>query len=172
MTPLTLRDWIDPRRFYNPTFRAGRLLFFWGGVVYPFLALAALGIIAGILEVMLGYYDQSPLLDAVFGAAYLGFIVCGLLISVRRLKDLGKSAWYLLWGIVPLASFILGIWLLLGPGVPVELQSEIIPPSTLRSAAATPPTQVIQKARFCHSCGNAHATDARFCISCGQQVVA
>jgi uncharacterized membrane protein YhaH (DUF805 family) len=44
------------------------------------------------------------------------FLWCGLALSAKRCHDMDCSAAALLWGIVPIASIVLCLWLLLGAG--------------------------------------------------------
>ena len=41
------------------------------------------------------------------GLISLAFLIPGIAVSVRRLHDIGKSGWNLLWGFIPLVGLIL-----------------------------------------------------------------
>jgi uncharacterized membrane protein YhaH (DUF805 family) len=80
---------------------------YWFWVLFVVLASIAASVIdtavtQGILGVVIG----------------LGLFIPNLAVSVRRLHDIGKSGWNLLWGLVPLLGFIYLIYLYVQPGDP------------------------------------------------------
>ncbi|MCL4389873.1 MAG: DUF805 domain-containing protein [Patescibacteria group bacterium] len=58
---------------------------------------------------------------------YTGLIMYGLSISIRRLHDLGKSGWYLLINLIPVANIIMAFVLWLMPGSKTENQYGLPP---------------------------------------------
>lgn len=162
----TARDWIDPTRLYNPSVPAGRLMYVWGSIVYPIALFIAASLILGLLY---GSGIESGLAEGLFGAFYIGYIVAGLLIAIRRLRDLGKSGWYLLWGLVPLANIILGLWLLFAPGVARETPRP--EPLTPRPPEVTfePPKVKMLPDGSCPKCQAKVPEVAKSCPWCGTQ---
>ncbi|MGW3289388.1 DUF805 domain-containing protein [Streptomyces sp. NPDC001002] len=61
------------------------------------------GIIYVVLLVIALASKQSALLGLV-GLFYLGVLIPSLAVGVRRLHDTGRSGWWLLFGIVPIAG--------------------------------------------------------------------
>ncbi|MFG2379180.1 DUF805 domain-containing protein [Streptomyces sp. NPDC048504] len=61
------------------------------GIIYVVLAAIAVG-------------TKAPALFAVLGIFYVGILLPSLAVGVRRLHDTGRSGWWLLFGIVPLAG--------------------------------------------------------------------
>lgn len=49
---------------------------------------------------------NSDTFTNVLGVAYLAVIIPSLAVGVRRLHDIGKSAWYLLWVLLPIIGWI------------------------------------------------------------------
>jgi uncharacterized membrane protein YhaH (DUF805 family) len=45
--------------------------------------------------------------DILYGIAALGLLLPGLAVGARRLHDIGKSAWLLLVGLIPILGFLL-----------------------------------------------------------------
>ena len=64
-----------------------------------------------IISIILGYVDRSigtQFISTLYGLAVL---IPGIAVSVRRLHDIGKSGWNLLWGLIPIiGAIILIIW--------------------------------------------------------------
>ncbi|MBN2890847.1 MAG: DUF805 domain-containing protein [Bacteroidales bacterium] len=72
---------------------------FWYFVLANFLV----GFILGFIKI--GGY---PIFSSIYSLAVL---VPGLAVGARRLQDLGKSGWYLLFGLIPIAgAIILIVW--------------------------------------------------------------
>ena|SRR5215218_10080788 len=70
--------------------RAGRAEFWWF-----FLAQVVVLLITGMIS------------DILYFIAALGLLLPGLAVGARRLHDIGKSAWLLLVGLVPILGFLL-----------------------------------------------------------------
>ena len=190
MTSTSFRDWVDPFRLYNPRVPAGRLMYLWGGSIYPLVWVVILGVAATIAEAVLGYYDETPILDCLMAPTYLGALVMGVLMTLRRLRDLGRSGWMILLAVVPFASFFFALYLLFTPGKPAlhaPIQrggalaqlpyapnapnlpnTDAVPPPSppLRASSAAPKTSLDQ-ATVCAHCGGQLAAGARYCAVCG-----
>lgn len=80
-----------------------------GGIVI-FAAVSGDGDIEGDLESMTGPQMTVTCLLLV------AFVWISLAAAIRRCHDLGWSGWWVLLAMVPLASFIQGLWLLCAPG--------------------------------------------------------
>lgn len=177
---MAARDWIDPTRLYNPGKPAGRLMYFWGSAIYPLLAFIVAAFCAASVEAALGYYNESPLLDLISTPLTLAFFLGIVLITIRRLRSLGKSGWYILWSFVPLANLVFGLWLLFAPGT--ILVPGIAPSSATNhsiSQASGPPAPTAGPSseqpyaisrRYCPACGSSVIPGAQYCMSCGIQL--
>jgi uncharacterized membrane protein YhaH (DUF805 family) len=171
---MSARDWIDPTRLYNPASPAGRLMYAWGAFIYPLVAMALLGGCGGLVDQSLGYYSgpgsgPGPIDQAIILLGIVVMILGGILVTLRRLRDLGKPGTYILLGLVPLVSLVFWIWLLFAPGTPWPAP---LPAARGPSPAPTPP-RVPDSARldrYCSSCGSPLIEGALYCASCGQPV--
>jgi uncharacterized membrane protein YhaH (DUF805 family) len=63
------------------------------------------GIIYIVLAIIVGVSKSSAGI-AILGVFYLAILLPSLAVGVRRLHDIGKSGWWLLFGIVPLVGGI------------------------------------------------------------------
>ena len=70
-----------------------------------------------ILSVMFGGYDEILLVIPCGIWGLIAFII-GLSLLVRRLHDIGKSAWHLLWFLLPYAGAIVIFVMTLLPSAP------------------------------------------------------
>ena len=64
----------------------------------------------------------------------LGLLLPGIAVSVRRLHDIGKSGWNILWGLVPLLGTIYLIYLYVQPSEPGANEYGASPGGTLATA--------------------------------------
>jgi uncharacterized membrane protein YhaH (DUF805 family) len=48
----------------------------------------------------------------------LGLLLPGIAVAIRRMHDIGKSGWNILWGLIPLLGLIYLIYLYVQPGDP------------------------------------------------------
>jgi uncharacterized membrane protein YhaH (DUF805 family) len=109
--------------------RASRAEFVW-------VELAAIGLAVIHLVVI----DYWPEIRRDLAPHVVSGIISGLLfwvqiaVSVRRLHDLDKSGWVLVWSIVPVAGLIILIWLVVRSGTPG--QNRFGPPASLRVVLA------------------------------------
>ncbi|MQA00449.1 MAG: DUF805 domain-containing protein [Dehalococcoidia bacterium] len=87
--------------------RAGRPAF-WYWVLFAFLV----GLVASLVDEMFG---GSNVID---GLVSLALLLPGLAVSVRRLHDIGKSGWNILWGLIPVLGWIYLIYLYIQPSEP------------------------------------------------------
>lgn len=92
--------------------------FFEGRVPRSTYCAMIVGVIAGVFALaFLG--DGLP--EAVITMLAITFTVganlLGISFGVRRLHDIDKSGWWILLSVVPLANLILGIMLLIQPGI-------------------------------------------------------
>lgn len=165
MGMLTARDWLDPRRLYDPRVPSGRLMFIWGGYLFPLISITVLGLALVFLETMLGYYSSSPLLDIFEPFAYLGSILLFVLVAIRRLKDLDKSGWYLLLGLVPFINLVLIVWMIFAPSV-----QQAVAPSVTPSRIPSPSPDKSPGSKFCSSCGGELSGRPQFCEHCGAMI--
>jgi len=154
-------------------------MYLWGTSIYPLIVFVAVSFCAASAEGSSGSYDGTPFLDLMSFAYFLGAI----LISIRRLKDLGKSGWFILLGFVPLVNLIFGLWLLLAPGTSQQLVVASDRPaqdtdSWRPSIPPQPPPEVTLPQRhplsvqFCPSCGSQVIRDAQYCMNCGVRLPA
>jgi uncharacterized membrane protein YhaH (DUF805 family) len=185
------RDWLDPTRLYNPKVPAGRLLYVWGGWIYPLLWIFAISIGAMVLEGMMGYYDTSPILDILTVPVELACIVVAILMVLRRLRDLETTGWAILVMFVPVVNFLFSLYLIFAPGkrgklvgvpaseavITVEpvaptVERQLTPPVAAipAPAPATPSLASVEKPRrasTCNRCGSPLDPAARYCVVCG-----
>ena len=94
---------------------------YWGTVLFNVLILAVLTIILSFVCTILfssieinGEVTFSPLffllLDTPIYIYLLIWVLPGLAVSVRRLHDIGKSGWNVLWGFLPIVGTIMLIY--------------------------------------------------------------
>ncbi len=110
---MSIRDYIDPTRLYNPTSRAGRIAFAWGLIAYPAIA----SLIAGGLLVAArsGGLDESVI--SVLGFAFsMALWASSILIVLRRIRDLGHSGWGIFLLLFPEVNLLIVLYLFFRPG--------------------------------------------------------
>ncbi len=70
-----------------------------------------LAIIALVLVVSLLFGNDNPISSILIVVYYLGVIIPSLAVTVRRLHDIGKSGWNILFGMIPLVGpILLFVW--------------------------------------------------------------
>jgi uncharacterized membrane protein YhaH (DUF805 family) len=116
--PTAIRNWFDPTRLYNPTVRGGRLVFLWGLAVYPLIAIIVL---IGITDGISSYSGQLISLEERLWEVAL--LVASVMMILRRLRDLGKSGWTVLLGLIPLVNLFFLLYLLVSPGIREPVQA-------------------------------------------------
>ena len=115
---------IPLRRFADFSGRARRREF-WSWVMFVWVAMLALMILDSMLGLggsatgyaeggSVGFNLKGGLLTLLFAAAAL---IPSLSVSVRRLHDVGKSGWTLLFWLIPLIGWFYLIYLYLQPGI-------------------------------------------------------
>ena len=87
------------RKYVDFSGRSGRPEFWWF-----FLFQLAVMLVAGMVS------------DMLYGIAALALLLPGLAVSARRLHDIGKSAWFLLLGLIPLLGFLVLLYWFVQPG--------------------------------------------------------
>ncbi len=92
-------------RKYSQFDGRARRLEYWMFVLWHMLILLGLSLFATRWDGGIGAY-----LDVVYAVMVL---IPGLAVTVRRLHDTGRSGWWILLGLVPIASFILVVILCL-----------------------------------------------------------
>lgn len=75
---------------------------YWMFTLFNFIAAVILAAIGGIIHT-----------QALYGLYVLGVFLPSIAVSIRRLHDTGRSGWWLLIGIVPLAGLVLLYFMIL-----------------------------------------------------------
>lgn len=91
--------------------------------VYSTMGIAWLAVAGGPSIVKSGFFSVSPLLELLFPLAYVMLPVLFLPLAatmVRRLHDVGKSGLFLIWLAVPVAGWLLLLYLCYGESLPGE----------------------------------------------------
>ncbi len=97
--------------------RARRSEYWWFAICYFVLQLiiniVSLGMIAGAIFGEMSYYDSTfSMFQTVSMILGLGLFLPSLAVTVRRLHDIGKSGWNILWAAIPLiGSIIVLVWM-------------------------------------------------------------
>ena len=68
------------------------------------LALFILGLIVAIIELAMGYEDQSSPISTLID---LALFLPGLGVFVRRMHDIGRSGWNFFWALLPIIGWII-----------------------------------------------------------------
>ena len=111
-------------RFFTTMQKAGRLEYFLVSLVLSgFSYLAAVYLLQIDVELIEGE-DVATLDNVSFNAGALGLFAVAMSLvmffsiinTLRRLKDLQKSGWYILLFLVPIVSFFFSLYLLFAPG--------------------------------------------------------
>lgn len=88
------------------TGRARRSEYWWFYLFYVVVLIAAV-VLDNLLNITFDYSFYGP----IYCIAGLVFVLPFLAVSIRRLHDIGKSGWNILWGIIPIIGFIvLLVW--------------------------------------------------------------
>lgn len=82
-------------------------------VIYLLILVGAF--IIGLLYGTVTEYSEESLSILLF-FLYIPMIVYAAKLNTLRLHDLGKSGWYQLWGLVPIANVVVSLYILLGGG--------------------------------------------------------
>ncbi|MGG5818273.1 DUF805 domain-containing protein [Falsiroseomonas sp. HW251] len=111
---------------------------FWWFVLFNFCAQIAASIVDGIISAIIGFSALSFLV-------MLGLLVPGIAVSIRRMHDLGKSGWFILLGLIPIAGPIILIVFYVKPGQPGPNQYG---PDPLAGAGAAMPAYAAPPASY------------------------
>lgn len=86
--------------------RARRSEYWWFVLFYSLVLIAA-----AILDNLFGITIEHTFYGAIYCIAALVLFLPNLAVTVRRLHDINKSGWNILWGIIPLiGSILLIVW--------------------------------------------------------------
>lgn len=86
--------------------RARRSEYWWFVLFYSLVLIAA-----AILDNLFGITIEHTFYGAIYCIAALVLFLPNLTVTVRRLHDINKSGWNILWGIIPLiGSILLIVW--------------------------------------------------------------
>ncbi|MFV2032766.1 MAG: DUF805 domain-containing protein [Gammaproteobacteria bacterium] len=107
--------------FYQPSIfsfkgRIGRLRYLAYGVGTSIVLMAVLMPIVGGTMVVAGGDGQSILVIVAMAVFYIAAIALSVMFGKRRLNDLNRAGWWLLFFIVPLLNLVLTIYLIFFPG--------------------------------------------------------
>ena len=98
---------------------------FWWFALFQVVVLAVLGIISQTVE----------------GLAALALLLPGLAVGARRLHDIGKSAWFLLVGLIPIIGWLVLIYWFVQPSAASNEYGTIASASAPVSAEVVPGRQ-------------------------------
>lgn len=99
------------------TGRARRSEYWWFFLCYSVIQLvfnfASLGMMSGVMSGEMSYNDPSYMLFMIASVVIgLGLFLPSLAVTVRRLHDIGKSGWNILWGVIPIVgAIIVLVWM-------------------------------------------------------------
>lgn len=189
---MTIRDWIDPFRVYDGSTPARRLMYLWGVIVFPVVVLIFVSAIALTIDFVVGNNAENSLINVAWIGWYVFYLVAGLIVSGRRLKDLGRPGSDVILLFLPLVNIVLGFQLLFKLGIS-HGDSEKVPSilgsprdrhynesNTLLEHYAGPAQR--EKAnpfdrnietpasKFCFKCGEKLPSGSVYCPSCGVQI--
>lgn len=115
---MSLRDYFDPTRLYNPSVAADRLAFFWGQL-YAILVLSLLSVLSRLVFGQAVSPAGGPTAgDEGDGVLALLFLAALVTLLMRRSKDLGWSKWGFLLAFVPIVNIGVAFEMFLMPGKP------------------------------------------------------
>lgn len=93
--------------FFSAKGRIRRSAFFWRALILGVIAFAILGIIESS-------YDEGTIMF--LSVTFLVLVVFGWIQSIKRLHDLNQTGWLSLLQLIPVVSFIFGLYLLFADG--------------------------------------------------------
>ncbi|HEX9719660.1 MAG TPA: DUF805 domain-containing protein [Ramlibacter sp.] len=91
------------RKYVDFSGRAARPEFWWF-FLFQVIVMAVTGMMSDILN----------------GIAALALLLPGLSVGARRLHDIGKSAWFLLLGLIPILGFLVLLYWFVQPSAPAN----------------------------------------------------
>ena len=111
-----VRDWLDPRRLYDPRVPAGRVVFFWGLAIFPPVVIfVLLTVILIVLETAAPNFSPDYI-GIIVWPFMLAWVAAAVAITRRRLLQLRRSPNWVLVAILPIVNLPLFLYLLLKPG--------------------------------------------------------
>ena len=115
-----LREWIDPRRLYDPRVPAGRLAFLWGLAIFPPMVIfVLLTVILIVVETVAPNID-TDYIGIIVWPFMLAWVAAAVAITRRRLLQLHWSQRWVLVAILPIVNLPLFLFLLVIPGPPAS----------------------------------------------------
>lgn len=105
----TMVDWfkkVVKENYANFDGRARRSEY-WYFVLANFLLVLSISIAGGIVVGLLNLESLSFIFGGLYALVSLGLIIPSLAVAVRRLHDVGRSGWFLLIALIPLAGLVL-----------------------------------------------------------------
>ena len=110
------REWIDPRRLYDPRVPAGRLVFLWGLAIFPPVVIfVLLTVILIVVETAFPNVDPDYI-GIIVWPFMLAWVAAAVAMTRRRLLDLKLSQRWVWVAILPIVNLPLFIYLLVKPG--------------------------------------------------------
>ena len=110
-------------KFYTPYGRASRSEFWWY-FLFLIIISGVIGVIGGFLEAVSEEQVWIGIILQCFSALLCASIICA---EIRRLHDIGKSGWNVLWSLIPLIGGIYVLILLCKASQPEENQYGPLP---------------------------------------------
>lgn len=78
---------------------------YWMFFLFNFLIAFAIGLVSGVLAILMGW---GPEINSVAGGVYsLAVAIPGIAVGVRRMHDIGRSGWWILFPVVNLVMLCL-----------------------------------------------------------------
>ena len=110
------REWIDPRRLYDPRLPAGRLIFLWGLAIFPAVVIfVLLTVILMVVETLWPNIDPD-VIGIIVWPFMLAWVAAAVAITRRRLLQLKWAQRWVWVAILPVINLLLFFYLLVVPG--------------------------------------------------------
>ncbi len=134
---------------------------YWMFFLFNFLA----GIVLGLADAVISWVVPFGWLFASLGSIYsLAVLVPSIAVGVRRLHDTGRSGWWLLIGLVPLAGFIILLIFFIEDSQPGPNQYG---PNPKEFGDSPNNYQSSTGGQYCRNCGTQMPPGSSFCQKCG-----
>ena len=113
------RDWIDPRRLYDPRVPAGRLVFLWGLAIFPPVVIFVLLTVILIVVETVSPNVNPDYIGIIVWPFMLAWVAAAVAMTRRRLLQLKMSQRWVWLAILPIVNLPLFLYLLFisGPNV-------------------------------------------------------
>jgi hypothetical protein len=109
------RDWIDPRRLYDPRMPAGRLVFLWGLAIFPPVVIfMLLTVILIVVETVSPNVDPDYI-GIIVWPFMLAWVAAAVAMTRRRLLQLRWSQRWVWVAILPIVNLPLFFYLVVIP---------------------------------------------------------